>query len=269
MRDRLFLSLCIGLGSVYGLLVLAMLLADVSFTSPAAIARALAAPEIRYAALLSLTTATVSAVLSLWVATPIGYLMSRQNRGASASRWKRLAFSLLDTLFDIPLVLPPIVVGLSLLILFKFPPFQAIDAWVVYEIPAVVLAQFVVAAAFATRIMRATFDQISPRQEEVAMTLGADRTAAFYTVLLPQVRRGILAAAVMSWSRALGEFGPVLIFASSTRMRTEVLPTSVFLELQSGNLEGALAVSLLMIMLAALVLVVLRLLGGGTHLHYD
>jgi molybdate transport system permease protein len=79
--------------------------------------------------------------------------------------------------------------------------------------------------------------------------------------VLPQARRGLVTAATLAWARALGEFGPILVFAGATRMRTEVLPTSVFLELSVGNVEAAVAVSLLMVLAAAAVLLVIRLYG--------
>jgi molybdate transport system permease protein len=125
----------------------------------------------------------------------------------------------------------------------------------------VVLAQFTVSAAFAVRTMRVTFDQISPRTEDIARTLGCSRRQAFWYVTLPEARRGVLAAFTLAWARALGEFGPILVFCGATRMRTEVLSTSVFLELSIGNLEAALAVSLLMIAVAVAVLVVMRSFG--------
>jgi len=185
------------------------------------------------------------------VAVPIGYLMSRHTfRGKM----------LLDAVLDIPIVLPPLVVGLSLLILFQFVPSWLSDR-VVYEIPSVILAQFMVACAFAVRTMRATFDQIPVREEQVALTLGCSRSQAFFNVVLPEARRGMITAATLAWARALGEFGPILIFAGATRMRTEVLPTTVFLELQSGNLAGALAVSLLVVVVAVIVLVLVRVFG--------
>lgn len=258
--DRFFLPALYALAGIYVGLIVLMLAADIGFTSWADLRDAWATPEIRYAAGLSLTTATVSAVLSVWVATPIGYLMSQRPPG-EAPRWQRGLQATLDALLDVPIVLPPLVVGVSLLILFRFPPFAWISAWVVYEIPAVILAQFVVACSLAVRTMRAAFEQVPRRQEQVALTLGASRSWAFWTVVLPQVRAGLLTAATLAWARSLGEFGPVLIFASSTRLRTEVLPTTVFLEIQSGNLRAALAVSLLMIGLALLVLVAVRLAG--------
>jgi len=132
---------------------------------------------------------------------------------------------------------------------------------VTMEIPAVILAQFMVACAFAVRTMRVTFDQLSPRHEQVALTLGCSRSQAFWLVVLPQCRRGMLAAATLAWARSLGEFGPILIFAGATRLKTEVLSTTVFLELSVGNMEGAVAASLIMIASAIIVLVIARVFG--------
>ena len=151
--------------------------------------------------------------------------------------------------------------GLSLLILFQFVPRELHDR-VVYEIPAVVLAQTMVAAAFAVRTMRATFDQIDSRREEVAMTLGCTRFQAFTRVVLPEARRGILTATTLAWARALGEFGPLLIFAGATRMKTEVLSTTIFLEMNVGDTAAAVAVSLIMVTGAMIVLIIARLWGN-------
>jgi molybdate transport system permease protein len=132
---------------------------------------------------------------------------------------------------------------------------------VTYAEPAVVLAQFAVACAFAVQTMRVTIDQIDPRAEQVALTLGCRRSQVFFYVVLPQAFRGMIAALTIAWARSLGEFGPILVFAGATRMRTEVLSTTVFLELSVGQLEAAVAVSLLMVVAAMLVLGVVRLLG--------
>ena len=115
-----------------------------------------------------------------------------------------------------------LVVGLSLLILFQTAPGRAIERLlpITYAIPAVILAQFSVACAFAVRTMRVSFDQISPRREQVARTLGCTRGQAFWRVVLPEARGGMVTAATVSWARALGEFGPILVFAGATRMRT-------------------------------------------------
>ncbi|HYH68598.1 MAG TPA: ABC transporter permease [Urbifossiella sp.] len=242
------------LGGLYVGLVAAMLIADLAYTSPGAVGRALASPEVRAAVWLTLLSCSASAVLSLWVGVPLGYLLARTRFPGKA---------VVDLLVDVPIVLPPLVVGLSLLILFQTPPGLALQQHltVTYAVPAVVLAQFTVAAAFAVRTMRVTFEQISPRTEDVAMTLGCSRGRAFWLVTLPEARRGVLAAGTLAWARSLGEFGPILVFAGATRMRTEVLSTTVFLELSVGDLEAALAVSVLMIAVAVAVLVLTRALG--------
>jgi molybdate transport system permease protein len=131
----------------------------------------------------------------------------------------------------------------------------------VYQLPAVVLAQFSVACAFAVRTMKSTFDHINPRSEQVAITLGCSRAQAFGWVVLPDASRGMMTAFTLAWARSLGEFGPLLIFAGATRMKTEVLSTSVFLELNVGNIEAAVAVSLIMILAAVTVLVITRRWG--------
>lgn len=260
------------LGSVYVILIAAMLIADISYmASPGnggvsknffeLINNTFGSPEIRFAIKLSLISCTISTILSLWVAVPIGYLMSR---------FRFPGKGLLDSLLDIPIVLPPLVVGLSLLILFSSAPgrwFEEVyegvsGARITYAISGVILAQFMVACAFAVRTMRATFDEITERREQVALTLGCSRSQAFWMVSLPEARSGLIVAATLAWARALGEFGPILIFAGATRMKTEVMPTTVFLEMSVGNIEGAVTVSLLMILSAVIVLGMVRLFGS-------
>jgi molybdate transport system permease protein len=251
-------GLCV-LGGVYVFFIVGMLVADADYVSIGDLRAIFSSPEIRYALRLSLISCTLTTILSLWVAVPIGYLLSR-------FRFPGRAF--LDAVLDIPIVLPPLVIGISLLIFFQTGVGKAIESVVpvTYAIPSVILAQFMVACAFAVRTMRATFDQMTPRRETVALTLGCSRAQAFWRVAFPEARRGMLTAGTLAWARALGEFGPILIFSGATRMRTEVLPTTVFLEMSIGNLEGAVAVSLLMVLAAVLVLVIVRVFGSTTNL---
>ena len=261
------------------------LLNAVAFDRPSDYSAVFNDPGIRSSAKLSFVSCTISALLSLWVAVPIGYAMSRfQFRGKN----------FIDTTLDVPIVLPPLVIGLGLLILFNNISFGAMDVvyfdrdgseYIVQEnrtmermikqvgaslgfqwritngAAGVVLAQFMVACAFAVRTMRNTFDQISPRQEEVAMTLGSSRGEAFWSIVLPQGYRGLLAAGTLAWARSLGEFGPILIFCGINAHRTEVMSSSVYLQFSIGEIEKAAVVSLLMIVLAFMVLLLVRYLG--------
>jgi molybdate transport system permease protein len=285
---RPFWMLLVLITTAYLLFWLALVLATAAYSTPEVWWQTLMKPEIRYATQLSLLTCTLAAAAALLLAVPIGYLMARREfRGKN----------LLDAALDIPIVLPPMVVGICLLIFFQTQFGKIIEngiekgewiylwreldankqelwAWkfkapfslpatmqFTYTIAGVVLAQFVVAAAFAIRTMRGTFDHLSARPEQVALTLGATDFQSFWHVALPAARRGMLAAFCISWARSLGEFGPILVFAGATRMKTEVLPTTVWLELSVGNLDSAVAVSLTMIIVAVLVLVAVRATG--------
>lgn len=238
----------------YVLFILIMICADMSFTSPEHILAAFRAKEIQFAIKLSLVTCTVSMVLSVMVGLPIAYFMAfYQFKGKK----------IVDAILDIPIILPPLVVGLSLLIFFQTPVGKLIERHVsiTYTAYAIVLAQFMVACSFAVKTIYVAFMQIDRRQEYLALTLGCNRAQSFFYILLPQVKKGVLAAASIAWARALGEFGPILIFAGATRNHTEVLSTTVFLEMSVGNIEAAVAVSLIMIVSAFVVLILVRSLG--------
>ena len=260
--DKAFRGSLIILGGSYVLLVLALLVADIAYCSAEHLKGLFFKREIQFAAWLTLKTCTLAAILSILVGIPLGYILSRMR---FPLRW------LVDALVDIPVVLPPLVVGLSLLILFNQPLVgeTRLEQWlqdnfhakVTYGELGVILAQFSVAAAFAVRTMRVTFDQITPRAEQVALTLGCSHFQAFYKVTLPEAWRGVVTAFTLAWARSLGEFGPIMVFAGATRMKTEVLSTTVFLELSVGSLESAVGVSLLMVAVAIIVLLILRGIG--------
>ena len=238
----------------YVLFIVAMLVATAVHSTPGDLLSALQSREIQHSIYLSLLTCSLTALLSLLAAVPIGYLLARCSFFGKA---------LVESILDIPIVLPPMVIGLCLLILFQTGLGGFVDSVIpfTYTVFGVVLAQFVIGVAFAIRTMRGTFDQLSQRPEDVAMTLGCSRGGAMWRVTLPAAGKGMVAAASVAWARSLGEFGPVLVFAGATRMKTEVLPTTVWLELSVGNLEGAIAVSLLMVLFAMVVLVGMRLAG--------
>jgi len=266
--NRWFATSFVLIGSTYLVLILGMLLADVAFVLDQSVSKAknassfwgsmladnpisvsLRDPKIQYSIWLSMISCTLAAILSVVFAVPLGYVLSRiPFRGRN----------LVDAFLDIPIVLPPLIVGLSLLILFQFAPFRWVARSIVYQVPAVILAQWAVSCAYAVRTMKMTFDQIDPRCEQVAISLGCSRFQAFSLVTFPEAKLGLLTAFTLAWARSLGEFGPLLIFAGATRMKTEVLSTSVFLEMNVGNIEGAVAVSLLMIAMSIAVMIITR-----------
>ena len=254
--DQGFIKVFAVVAVAYVGLLLAMVLANVTLVASDSTSAwaTLGRPEIQQAILLSLGTSLLSAVLSVWIGTGIAYLVSREQFPSQR---------LVDFLMDLPIFLPPLVIGISLLILFRRTPLAALDSalGIAFYVPAIVLAQTVVGVAFVYRTMKATFDTMSTRQERIAQSLGCSRFGAFCKVTLPQSRQGLVTAAAIAWARSFGEFGPVLVFAGSIRGRTEVMPVSIYLELNSGNLSGAVMIALMMIAIAAVVLSVTRWAG--------
>lgn len=256
-RDGLMKSCMSSFALLYILLLIALLGGNLSFSSPSHLWAAVQTPDILASLQLSLITSVVSAFLSMFVGIPLGYFLSR-----SKSKFR----GLVDILVDIPILLPPLVIGLSLLIFFQSSLGKVIEDFFrnttgrsfTYDVPGIILAQFTVAAAFATRSMEVAFSKVPLREEVIAQSLGCSWSRSFFSVVLPQVKRGGVTAMTIAWARSLGEFGPILIFAGTTRMKTEVLPTTIFLELSVGKIEAAVAVSFLMIVVATLALITMR-----------
>ena len=275
-------------GVFYLALIIALLVADFRFANWSDMSSLLSDPRVRFSIWLSLISCTIAAILSLWVAIPTGFLLARLGSESMTQRlgqqspgsrrlfnWVRYS---IDTLLDIPIVLPPLVVGISLLVLFQTPAGRWLDErtgelfaslgyagirGITYEIPAVILAQFTVAAAFAIRTMRNTFEQIDDRPRAGCLDLGCESLSSVLdgraTAGLARYRRCIHAGlGPFTW-----EFGPILIFAGTARMKTEVLSTTVYLNFQFGNLRGAVSASLILVTLAIVVLILTRLLTLG------
>lgn len=251
--DRPFFVVLIFLLGLYVVLLAGMLFAQASYTTPGRIVEILSRGEVLASVRLSLMSATAATLAALIVGIPAAYLMSR---------YRFVGHRIVDAILDVPNVMPPLVLGLSLLILFQIPPLDHVSGYIVYQVPAVFLAQFVVASAYTIPILRSALDHHDPRTEKMALTLGCSRCSAFFRVTLPEIREGVLQAGGMSWARCLGTFGPLLVFAGATRNKTEVLATTIYLELSVGDLEASVAASILLIVLAGSVLFSTRWLVG-------
>jgi len=220
-------------------------------------------PDLLYAMRLSLITSVSSTMLSLAVAVPGGYVLSRR---------RIPGFLILDTFLDLPIVLPPLVLGLCVLIFFNTPLGRWIDRGIVpdglfvFQPLGIVFVQFVVGCAFAVRVIQAGFEALDERYEHVAMTLGATRMQAFVKVVLPNILPSIVAGGVISWARIFGLFGPILLVAGTMRHRTEIMPTTIFLETSIGRIDVALAVGAVMVLISMATLILFKRLGGKGYL---
>ena len=222
--------------------------------------KAFASPQLFFALRMSLLTATISTALCVLVALPVAYALVRYPfRGKTV----------VSTIIDIPLALPSLVVGFGLLIFFGTSPLgqfiKKTGIEVIFTPLGIILAQFTVNISSIIRVMKATFAGINPRYEYVARTLGCSRSQAAFKVLLPMARQGLLAAVAITWSKGIGEFGAVIMIAGSTRMKTETLPVSLFLNMSTGELEAAAAAASVLILLSLVSLVIFERFFKGKN----
>jgi molybdate transport system permease protein len=236
------------------------LLAIVTYLNVKGFTAALVSSEVLFAIKLTVLTTTITTTLAMLLGIPSAYVLSR---------YKLPGQVLIDTLLDLPIVLPPLIAGIALLIFFQ----TALGVWIethivpfVFTTRGIVLAQFIPAGTFCVRSLKAAFDSVDPRMERVARTLGCSESQAFFRILLPLVRNGLVAGAIMTWARAAGEFGPILMFCGATRFKSEVLPIAIFLNMSIGNVEMALSVTVILIILATVALLAFRRLGGRGQL---
>ena len=254
-HDRVFAGAMLAFVVMFVGALLAIIQADIGYIDAESFARVLASQKVRAAVWLSLWTSAVTVAIGLLFAVPMGYALSR---------YRFPGHSVIDSIVDFPIILPPLVVGLSLLVFFCQSPLgKQITAWgLVFDSrhAGIVLCQLLVSASFGIRAVKLTFDGIDPRVEHVAMTLGCSHAGAFFRVALPIARRGIIVGAILIWTRAFGIFGPLMVFIG-TAERNRVLPTLIYLEESTGELETALSAAILMLILAIVALVAVRVIG--------
>ncbi|MBU4266352.1 MAG: ABC transporter permease [Candidatus Altiarchaeota archaeon] len=213
--------------------------------------------EIIFAIKLSLITATIAVLISVAIGIPAAYALSQ------TEFWGK---DIIDTILDLPIVISPIALGAALLIFFSTPIGSGIEEHgikFVFVIPGIILAQFVVVSALCIRLMKSTFDAIGSRYEDVARTLGCNKFQALFKVTLPLAKNGLLAAGILTWARAIGEFGATVTLAGATAMKTETLPIAIFLSLASADVEKAIAVILILIIISITSLFAIRKIAGS------
>jgi molybdate transport system permease protein len=237
-----------------------VLLGLILYSPLPALATNLASPEIQFAILLSLVTSVISTVICIALAIPVAYALARYE--FFGKRVATLALTL-------PLTLPPLVAGIALLLFFGTTPWgKALDQAgfaVIFTPLGIIVAEVFVNIPYMIRILRSAFSSINPRYEYVAKTLGCTDTGAFFQVTLPMARHGLLAGAVITWSKAMGEFGAVLMVAGATTMRTETLPIALYLNISTGDLNLAVAAATILILISLITLCAVEYFDRGVH----
>ena len=257
--ERAFGCITAAFLALYALFVLGLIWSAISFSSLAAISRALTSREVLFAIRLSLITATSTMVASMIVGLPAAYALSRRQFRGKA---------IVDTLLDLPVVLPPIAAGVALLALFQTRVGDVADRLgldLAFTPQGIVLAQFTVVSALGIRVLKSAFDGLDPRYERVARTLGFSQWQAFAKITLPLSARAIVAAAVITWARAMGEFGATVVFCGATAFKTEVLSIAIFMNLAVADVHAALAVTLILMFISLVTLLLFKRFGERAY----
>jgi molybdate transport system permease protein len=211
--------------------------------APATILAHLVEPTVAQAIGLSVMTTLISTGIALLAGTPVAFLLARRRfRGRT----------LLDTLIDLPMVLPPSVAGIALLIAFGRRGllgqyFSAAGIEIAFTQAAVVLAQTFVAAPFYVKAAAAGFATVDRELEQAAAIDGASPLKVFRAITLPLAWPALLGGLVMTWARALGEFGATIIFAGNFPGRTQTMPLAIYIGFE---LDFDIALTLAALLLA-------------------
>ncbi len=218
----------------------------------------LADKQVRSAITLSLVTTAISMVVIVVTGLPLAYLLAR---------WRFRGHALVQLLVDLPIVLPPMVAGIALLEVFGRngwlgAPLAAVGITVPFTTTAVVMAQVFVGGPFFVRAARVGFAAVNPAIREAASVDGASEVQLFWHIMTPIARRAVITGLVLSWARALGEFGATLFFAGNREGVTQTMPLAIFIGFES-NLSLAVGLSFVLLIASVGVLLLMRALGDS------
>jgi molybdate transport system permease protein len=201
---------------------------------------------------ISISAASIATLLAVVIAIPAAYAMSRYDFKLKKT---------VDHLLELPMIVSPAALGALILILFQTPlgdhfRTHAID--IVYTFSGIVVAQFITILGISTRMLKSIFDEIPQRYEQIARTLGATPLQAFRQIALPLAGKGILSAVVLTWAKAIGEFGATITVAGSLTGKTETLPTSIFMRLSTADIEGTVVLIIILLAISMSLLIIAR-----------
>lgn len=237
-------------------LMLVLLVAQGGFAGSTQVLGALGERPVQRSIFLSFWTATVASVFALVLAVPTGLALAR---------WRVRGMWLVESLLVIPVIMSPMALGVALMLVFRSKAgtwFQDHVTQFVWEVPGILLVQFFVSFSLAVLVLRTTFGGIDARLEQVARFLGCTRWQAFRRVTLPLGRNGIIAAFVLGWARALGDFGATSMLAGAVPEKTETMPVAIYLNMARVSIHKAVALSIILTVVSIGGLIVVRLLLG-------
>lgn len=245
---------------LFGMVVVGVLVALITQVSMAELISALTHGETLFALRMTLMISLGAVSIAIVFGVSGGYFMARRDFPGKG---------VVDTLLDIPLVMPPLIAGVGLLFLLGRNMLGGMLAergiYLILSPWGAVVAQAFIATPIVLRSSKAAFQSLDGGYEAAAMTLGLSPLKTFLKINLPLAGRSILSGVILAWARAVGEFGATLMVAGATRFRTETLPIAVYLNISSGELGIAVSCALVLLGTAFILLLAMRLLRTSQH----
>lgn len=211
--------------------------------------------EIQFSIKLSLKTAVTSTFICMVLALPTAYALAKLD-----FKLKKL----ITLILYLPMSLPHLISGIALILVCgnsvtgRF--LQSIGLDFVFTVKGIILCQVFVNLSFAIKVLKTGIEKSNSKMEFVARTLGCNKLQCFVKVSLPLIRKDLISGTMMTFSRALGEFGAIMILVGTTRMKTELLPTAIFLNVSTGDMDIAIGTATILIVISLLTMLPFEIL---------
>ena len=198
----------------------------------------------------SLKTSFIATVMAFFIGVPSGFFLAR-NKGCISG--------IIDTIFDIPVVVPPLVVGVLLLTFFNYPLMKEIYP-MVFTLSGAVIAQFFVAVPLTVKSAKTAFELVPEKYEMIAMTLGSKPFKSFYDTTFKIALPGIVSGVILTWLRCMGEFGATLMVGGGIPFETENIPINIYLNMAGGDIKSGIAASVVSIIIAFISVILVKII---------
>ncbi len=247
------------MGSFAILFVLIPLVTMIISEDPSVLMKTLNDNEVLNSIFISAYCAFTATIIAIIFGVPLAYILARHDF---------IGKGFIESIVDIPIVIPHTVSGIALLTVYSPNgilglPFGKIGINFIDAIPGIVVAMLFVSASFMINSAREGFESVDPRLEKVARTLGSGSLRTFFTITMPLSLRSVVVGSIMTWARAISEFGAVIVLAYYPM----IAPTLIYNRFLNFGLSSSKPVAVLLILICIVVFVLVRLLIGGWKLH--
>lgn len=259
MKKNIFKKLNVLIIIIICAFFLSILLCPLLLTKGKKLSLIFLSKEIRFSIIISFYTSIIAIILAFILALVVAYSLSKKDF---------IGKKQIEVILILPVVLPPLVLGLSLLILFGpvlGEHLKTIGIDFVYTPLGIIVAQFIIAFPLMVQIFKNAFESIDPSIIEAGIIDGGSELIIFKNIIIPISFSQIISGISLGWARAIGEFGITMMLAGATKFKTETLPIAIFLNISTGELDQAIAVSFILLLISLIFLCLIKSLDKKSY----